>query len=128
MIIGYLIAVAVLIGLSAFFSASEMAFNSANRIRLENARDDGNNGARIACIVCDRYDDALSAVDTDTETEILSALKDLSGQEASILSYVDPLVAVLISVLVLGESMTPVQMLGGALILGFTLWNETSGS
>ena len=62
MIIGYLIAVAVLIGLSAFFSASEMAFNSANRIRLENARDDGNNGARIACIVCDRYDDALSAV------------------------------------------------------------------
>ncbi|MBQ7777606.1 MAG: EamA family transporter [Oscillibacter sp.] len=55
-----------------------------------------------------------------------SALKDLSGQEASILSYVDPLVAVLISVLVLGESMTPVQMLGGALILGFTLWNELS--
>ena len=55
-----------------------------------------------------------------------SALKDLSGQEASILSYVDPLVAVLISVLVLGESMTMVQVLGGALILGFTLWNELS--
>ncbi len=55
-----------------------------------------------------------------------SALKDLSGQEASILSYVDPLVAVLISVLVLGETMTPVQLLGGALILGFTLWNELS--
>ena len=53
-----------------------------------------------------------------------SALKDLSGQEAAILSYVDPLVAVLVSVLVLGESMTPVQVLGGALILGFTLWNE----
>ena len=51
-----------------------------------------------------------------------SALKDLSGQEASILSYVDPLVAVLISVLVLGESMTPVQMLGGALILGGVLY------
>ena len=55
-----------------------------------------------------------------------SALKDLSGQEASILSYVDPLVAVLISVLVLGESMSPLQILGGALILGFTLWNELS--
>ena len=53
-----------------------------------------------------------------------SALKDLSGQEAAILSYVDPLVAVFVSVLVLGESMTPVQVLGGALILGFTLWNE----
>ena len=55
-----------------------------------------------------------------------SALKDLSGQEASILSYVDPLVAVVISVLGLGESMTPGQVLGGALILGFTLWNELS--
>ncbi|MBE6559269.1 MAG: EamA/RhaT family transporter [Ruminococcaceae bacterium] len=53
-----------------------------------------------------------------------SALKDLSGQEASILSYIDPLVAVLISVTVLGEPMTPWQILGGLLILGFTLWNE----
>ena len=53
-----------------------------------------------------------------------SALKDLRGQEAAILSYVDPLVAVLISVLLLRETMTPLQALGGVLILGFTLWNE----
>lgn len=53
-----------------------------------------------------------------------SALKDLSGQEASILSYIDPLVAVLVSVLILGESMTVMQIIGGVLILGFTLWNE----
>ena len=53
-----------------------------------------------------------------------SGLKDLSGQETAILSYIDPLVAVLLSVFVLGEHMTPVQILGGALILGFTLWNE----
>lgn len=53
-----------------------------------------------------------------------SALKDLSGQEASILSYIDPLVAVLVSVLILGEKMTVMQVVGGALILGFTLWNE----
>ena len=53
-----------------------------------------------------------------------SALKELPGQEAAILSYTDPLVAVLISVFVLGEAMTPAQLLGGALILGFTLWNE----
>jgi len=31
---------------------------------------------------------------------------------------------VLISVTVLGEPMTPWQILGGLLILGFTLWNE----
>lgn len=55
-----------------------------------------------------------------------SALKDLAGQETAILSYIDPLVAVLVSVLILGERMTFVQMLGGMFILGFTLWNEKS--
>ena len=53
-----------------------------------------------------------------------STLKELAGQEASILSYIDPLVAVLISVLILGETMSIAQAIGGALILGFTLWNE----
>ena len=53
-----------------------------------------------------------------------SSLKDLSGQKAAILSYVDPLVAVIISVTVLGESMSLLQLVGGALILGFTLLNE----
>lgn len=53
-----------------------------------------------------------------------SALKDLTGQEAAILSYIDPLVAVLVSVVVLGERMTFMQVLGGVFILGFTLWNE----
>ena len=53
-----------------------------------------------------------------------SSLKDLSGQKAAILSYIDPLVAVLVSVTVLGETMTLLQAAGGILILGFTLWNE----
>ena len=53
-----------------------------------------------------------------------TALKDVSGQQAAILSYIDPLVAVLISVTLLGESMNVMQITGGALILGFTLWNE----
>lgn len=55
-----------------------------------------------------------------------SSLKELPGQKAAILSYIDPLVAVLISVTVLGESMTLWQAIGGVLILGFTLWNEIS--
>lgn len=53
-----------------------------------------------------------------------SSLKELTGQKAAILSYIDPLVAVMISVTILGESMTLWQMIGGILILGFTLWNE----
>lgn len=55
-----------------------------------------------------------------------SSLKELPGQKAAILSYIDPLVAVLISVTVLGEIMTLWQVTGGILILGFTLWNEIS--
>ena len=55
-----------------------------------------------------------------------SSLKELPGQKAAILSYIDPLVAVLISVTILGESMTLWQAAGGLLILGFTLWNEIS--
>ena len=55
-----------------------------------------------------------------------SALKELPGQEAAILSYIDPLVAVLCSVLILGENLMLTQGLGGMLILGFTLWNEIS--
>ena len=53
-----------------------------------------------------------------------TALKGVSGQQVAILSYIDPLVAVVISVTVLGETMTVLQLAGGLLILGFTLWNE----
>lgn len=54
------------------------------------------------------------------------SLKEISGQKAAILSYIDPLVAVIISVTVLGETMTLWQIAGGVLILGFTLLNEVS--
>lgn len=53
-----------------------------------------------------------------------SALRELPGQEVAVLSYIDPLTAVVVSVAVLGERITPTQLLGGVLILGFTLWNE----
>ncbi len=53
-----------------------------------------------------------------------SSLKELPGQKAAVLSYIDPLVSVLVSVLILQEKMTAMQVVGGLLILGFTLWNE----
>ncbi len=55
-----------------------------------------------------------------------TSLKDLSGQKAAILSYIDPLVAIVVSVIILRESMSPVQFIGGMLILVFTYWNEKS--
>ena len=53
-----------------------------------------------------------------------TAVEKIPGQELAILSYIDPLVAVIIGVAVLGEPLTLPQMIGGAMILGFTLWNE----
>lgn len=57
-----------------------------------------------------------------------SSLRFIPGQKAAILSYIDPLVAVLVSVVWLHEPMTLWQILGGSLILGFTLLNELSST
>lgn len=53
-----------------------------------------------------------------------SSLKELKGEKLAILSYVDPLVAVICSVLILSEPLTITQAIGGVLVLGFTLINE----
>ncbi|MFR6425934.1 MAG: hemolysin family protein [Oscillospiraceae bacterium] len=61
-IVWYFVALVVLIALSAFFSASEMSYSSANRLRLENAAEDGSRRARAAVGILDHYDRALSAI------------------------------------------------------------------
>lgn len=53
-----------------------------------------------------------------------SSLKEIEGQQVAVLSYIDPLVAVIVSVFILKESITAVQIIGGTLILIFTLLNE----
>ncbi len=53
-----------------------------------------------------------------------SALRHMRGQEASLLSYADPLLAVILSVTLLEEAITAWQILGGVLILGFSILNE----
>ena len=57
-----------------------------------------------------------------------SSIRSLSGQETALLSYIDPLVAVALSMTLLGEPTTPAQLAGGAMILGFTLLNELAGA
>ena len=71
----YIAAYIVLICFSAFFSASEMCFSSANRLRLESAAENGSKGAKVALKVMDRFDDSLSAVDTETDAQIRAALR-----------------------------------------------------
>ena len=60
----YIAAVGIVlcICLSAFCSASEMAFSSCNQLRLENSAEDGNKKAKIALRITQRFDDALSAI------------------------------------------------------------------
>lgn len=47
-----------------------------------------------------------------------SSLQGMSGQLAAVFSYIDPLTAILLSALFLGEKMTGLQALGAVLILG----------
>ena len=61
-LIWYGVAVLVFILLSAFTSASEMAYSSANRLRLESMGQNGNRAAALACKIYDRYEDMLSSV------------------------------------------------------------------
>jgi CBS domain containing-hemolysin-like protein len=58
----YIVAAVLCVLLSAFFSAAEMALSSANRIRLENLRDDGNKAAGVAVKVIDSFDNTLSTI------------------------------------------------------------------
>ena len=53
-----------------------------------------------------------------------SSLPLLKGSEISLLSYIDPLTAMLISAFVLSEPTTLLQIAGGVLILGSTLFSE----
>ncbi len=48
--------------LSAFFSASEMAFSSCNELRLENAAEEGSRRAKTALRISNSFEDALSAI------------------------------------------------------------------
>lgn len=53
-----------------------------------------------------------------------SSVKELPGQQIAILSYIDPLIAILVSVLYFHEPVTFLQGAGAAFILGFTCLYE----
>ena len=57
-----LICIALCIFMSAFFSSSEMAFSSCNRVRLEHLKDNKNSSAGIAVKILDHFESALSAI------------------------------------------------------------------
>ena len=60
--IWYFVALVVLIALSAFFSGAEMAYSSANPLRLENLMEDGSRRAKAAHHITEHFDHSLSAI------------------------------------------------------------------
>lgn len=54
-------------------------------------------------------------------------MKDLPAQTVALLSYLDPVVAILLSALLLGEPMTLLSGIGAMLVLGATAMSELKG-
>lgn len=52
----------ILICFSAFFSGTEIAYTSVNRVRLKKLAEDGSRMAKLADKISDKFDDALTAV------------------------------------------------------------------
>ena len=57
-----IIALVVLVAFSAFFSASETAYTSLNKIRLKNQAKDGNRRAKLALKIANDFDRTLSSL------------------------------------------------------------------
>ena len=55
-----------------------------------------------------------------------AGMRGLKGQSIAVLSYIDPLTSLLISVLVVGEKMTLQQLIGAVLLLG-SIWIGETG-
>jgi len=53
-----------------------------------------------------------------------SGMQNLKGQTIAVLSYIDPITAVLISSVLLSERMSAIQIIGGVLILGSSFLSE----
>ena len=60
--IGLLLALIVLVALSGYFSASEMAFTSVNKIRLLNMEQNGNKRAGAVLRATENFDKLLSTI------------------------------------------------------------------
>jgi putative hemolysin len=58
----YIAVIVALLILSAYFSATETAFTSLNRIRLKNLANDGNKRARLVLELEEKYDTLLSTI------------------------------------------------------------------
>ena len=106
--IGILVTVVVMILMSGFFSATEMAYSTANKIRLRTLEADGNRSAKKVLRLLDRYDRLLSTIlignnivniAASTLATLLFASLIANEQLAAVVSTA----AVTVAVLIFGE-------------------------
>ena len=57
-----LLGIVLCIALSGFFSGSEMAYSSCNKLRLESEKEEGSKKAGVALWITEHFDDALSSI------------------------------------------------------------------
>jgi len=60
--IGMIVALVILVAFSAYFSATETAFTSLNRIRMKTKADNGNRAAARALAISEEYDKMLTTI------------------------------------------------------------------
>ena len=60
--IGMIVALVILVAFSAYFSATETAFTSLNRIRLKTKADNGNRAAARTLAIAEEYDKLLTTI------------------------------------------------------------------
>lgn len=59
---GTIAVICILIILSAYFSATETAFSSINKIRMKNLAQEGNKKAKLSLKLCENFDSLLSTI------------------------------------------------------------------
>ena len=101
--IGPYLGILVCIILSAFFSASEISYASANKLRLKSASKDGNKRAKTALYISDNFNEALSSILIGNNLVNIAAssiatviIIDLFGNKGTILSTLVMTVIILI--------------------------------
>lgn len=121
----YVAGIVICIVFSHIFSSAEMTYSSCNRMRLENARDDGSKRAGIAVKIVDNFDDSLSAIlignnlanIANSSLGSLLVLELCSGDDSY--AWVSTLV-ITILVIIFGETIPKIVAKGSANRLALT--------
>lgn len=108
--ISYLI-IALMVLLSAYFSASEMSFNAANKMRLKKAAEGGDKLSGLAYRICEDFASALSAIlignnlvnIAASTTATVIAMRLLLGKASDTVASLLATVVMTLIILVFGE-------------------------